>query len=92
MAGLSEAEIASELQKLPGWSYVDGQITRTFNFDTFLAGIDFVGNVAQAAEAADHHPDIDIRYSAIKIAVSSHDVGGITDRDFALASELSKLA
>ncbi len=92
MAGLNEAEIASELQKLPGWSFEDGQITRTFNFDSFLSGIEFVRNVAGAAEAADHHPDIDIRYSAIKIAVSSHDVGGITERDFKLAAEVSNLA
>lgn len=92
MAAMSEAEIMDELEKVPGWNYQDGQITRTFNFDTFLKGIEFVGKVAEAAENADHHPDIDIRYSEIKVAVSSHDVGGITERDFKLASEVSKLA
>ncbi len=92
MAGLSEAEINSRLESVSGWSYEDGQITRTFSFDTFLGGIDFVGRVAQAAEDADHHPDIDIRYSNIKIAVSSHDVGGITDRDFNLAASVNGLA
>ena len=92
MAALSESEINSELQKVPGWSFEDGQITRTFSFDTFLGGIDFVGKVAQAAESADHHPDIDIRYSNIKVSVSSHDVGGISGRDFKLASVVSDLA
>ncbi len=90
MPGLSEAEIASRLSDVPGWSYDDGQLTRTFSFDAFMAGIDFVGKVAAAAEAADHHPDIDIRYSNIKVSVSSHDIGGITERDFKLAAEVSK--
>ncbi len=92
MAGLSDSEIASRLEDLPEWSYEDGQITRTFSFDTFLAGIDFVVKVANAAETADHHPDVDIRYSNIKVAMSSHDVGGITERDFKLAAEVSGLA
>ncbi len=91
MAGMSDSEIESGLSSIPGWSYEDGQLTRSFAFDTFLGGIDFVGKAAQAAEAADHHPDIDIRYSTIKVAVSSHDVGGITDRDFKLAAALNAL-
>lgn len=91
MPGLSESEINTRLEGFDGWAYEDGQITRTFSFETFLGGIDFVGRVAQAAEAADHHPDIDIRYSNIKIAVSSHDVGGITERDFRLAAVIDGL-
>lgn len=91
MAGFSEAEITEQLKEVPGWAYEDGQITRTFSFDGFLKGIEFVVKVAHEAEKADHHPDIDIRYSDIKIAVSSHDVGGITDRDFKLADAVSKL-
>lgn len=91
MAGFSEADINSKLADVTGWSYEDGQITRTFSFDTFLGGIDFVTSVAKAAEAADHHPDIDIRYSNIKIAASSHDVGGITERDFKLATTINGL-
>ena len=91
MAGMSEAEIQSGLNSIPGWSYEDGQLTRYFGFDTFMDGIDFVGRAAQAAEAADHHPDNHIRYSTIQVAVSSHDVGGITDRDFKLAAALNEL-
>lgn len=91
MAGFSESEINSKLSDVSGWSYENDQVTRTFSFDTFLGGIEFVSKVAQTAEAADHHPDIDIRYSNIKIAVSSHDVGGITDRDFKLAAAINGL-
>ncbi len=92
MAGLSESEIETRLADVSGWSYEGGQITRTFSFDTFLGGIEFVGKVAEAAESADHHPDIDIRYSNITVSVSSHDVGGITDRDFNLAEAVNGLA
>lgn len=92
MPGFSEDEIASRLSSVPGWSYDGGQLTRTFSFDGFMAAIDFVVKVAAAAEKADHHPDIDIRYSNVKVSVSSHDVGGITDRDFKLADEVSRLA
>lgn len=92
MPGLSEGEITSRLNAVPGWSYVDGQLTRTFSFDGFLKGIDFVVKVAGAAEKADHHPDIDIRYTDIKVSVSSHDVGGVTERDFKLAAAVSRLA
>lgn len=92
MPGLSNDEIANRLSDLPGWSFEGGQLTRTFSFDGFMTAIAFVDSVAVAAESADHHPDIDIRYSNIKVSVSSHDVGGITDRDFKLATAVSGLA
>jgi 4a-hydroxytetrahydrobiopterin dehydratase len=92
MAGLSNDEITSRLSDVPDWSYDGNQLTRTFSFDGFMPAIDFVGNIATAAEAADHHPDIDIRYSNVKVSVSSHDVGGITERDFKLVAEVSRLA
>ena len=91
MAKLSEAEIEDRLNDADGWGLEDGQISRSFAFDSFLDAIEFVRRVAGVAEAQDHHPDIDIRYSQVKIAVSSHDVGGITDRDFKLAAAISAL-
>ncbi len=54
-------------------------IVRQFKFATFMAGIDFVGRVARAAEEMDHHPDIDIRYTKVKLALATHSAGGITD-------------
>lgn len=91
MTELSEAQIVEQLRALPGWSYEKGQITRTFTFNNFMEGIYFVGRVAAAAEAANHHPDIDIRYSDVKISTSSHDINGISERDFKLAAEVSGL-
>ena len=91
MAKLSEAEIEGRLSDADGWALEDWQISRSFGFDSFLDAIEFVRRVAGVAEAQDHHPDIDIRYSQVKIAVSSHDVGGITDRDFKLAAAVSAL-
>ena len=92
MAGCNDQEISTRLSAVQGWDYVDGQLTRTFEFGSFLDAIAFVERVARAAETADHHPDIDIRYSSVRMAVSSHDVGGITDRDFGLAETVSALA
>ena len=91
MAGLTEREIRAKLSGVPGWGYEDDHLTRTIEFGSFMDAIAFVERVAHAAESADHHPDIDIRYSSVRIAVSSHDVGGITDRDFALAQVVSEL-
>jgi 4a-hydroxytetrahydrobiopterin dehydratase len=92
MARLTDHQIAEKLKALPGWAHEGKEITRVFAFDSFMEGIEFVEDVAEAAEEADHHPDIDIRYTKIKVALSSHDVGGITDRDFRLASHISELA
>lgn len=91
MGKLPVAEINKRLQSLSEWSLQDGQITRSFSFGSFMDAITFVGKVAHKAEDYDHHPDIDIRYSTVKISVSSHDVNGITDRDFNLASSISKI-
>ena len=66
-------------------------ITKTFQFRNFLSGIDFVSAIAKAAEAADHHPDIDIRYTKIICSLSTHDSGGITQKDLDLAREMDSL-
>ena len=92
MSRLTDHQIAEKLKSLPGWTHDGGEIARVFAFDSFMEGIEFVDQVAEAAEEADHHPDIDIRYSKVKVSLSSHDVGGITDRDFRLASHISELA
>ena len=92
MSRLSDHQIAEALKSMPEWDRQGDQITRVFTFDTFMEGIEFVDQVAEAAEDMDHHPDIDIRYTNIRIALSSHDVGGISDRDFRLAGHISELA
>lgn len=84
---LSTAEVAERLTDLPGWQIDNGALKRTFGFEDFAGSMAFVNRLADAAEAADHHPDIDIRYNKVTIALSTHDSGGITEKDFALAQQ-----
>jgi 4a-hydroxytetrahydrobiopterin dehydratase len=89
MAVLSPAEITTALQTLPGWQLKDGELTREFSFADFREAMSFVNAVAALAERAGHHPDIDIRYNKVTLALVSHDAGGITDKDSSLAAEIS---
>jgi 4a-hydroxytetrahydrobiopterin dehydratase len=86
MPVLSHAEIASHLSSRPGWEIKGGELVRTFKFETFRAAIAFVNQVADLAEEAVHHPDIDIRYNQVRLALVSHDAGGLTSKDFAVAA------
>jgi 4a-hydroxytetrahydrobiopterin dehydratase len=85
MPVLSEAEIKGRLARVPGWERAGNEIRRTWTFADFKGSVAFVNRVAALAEAADHHPDIDIRYSRVTLALSTHDAGGLTARDFDLA-------
>ena len=89
---LSDIAIQRELGRLPGWSRRGDALVKTFQFPTYLGGIDFVNRVARAAEAADHHPDIDVRYAKVTCTLSTHSAGGITEKDLALAGEIERLA
>ena len=87
----TEEDIHANLRTVPGWTYENGQITRTFQLPSFPAALLFVNTVGHFAEQAGHHPDIDIRYNKVKLSVSTHDAGGITDKDFALARRIAPL-
>ena len=89
---LSDLEIQRALGTLPGWSRRQDVLTKTFNWPTFAQGISFVTRVAKAADAMNHHPDIDIRYTKVTCALSTHDAGGITERDLELAREIEQVA
>ncbi|HUQ82960.1 MAG TPA: 4a-hydroxytetrahydrobiopterin dehydratase [Gemmatimonadaceae bacterium] len=89
---LSDIGIQRELGALPGWSRRGGALTRTYRFPTFPSAITFVTRVADAAESMDHHPDIDIRHTRVTFTLSTHDVGGITSNDVAVAKEIERLA
>jgi 4a-hydroxytetrahydrobiopterin dehydratase len=91
-ARLSDLEIQRALGSLPGWARRGNVLTKTFTWPSFSAGIDFVTRVAKAADAVDHHPDIDIRYTKITCSLSTHDAGGITDADLALAATIETLS
>ncbi|MFF0608392.1 4a-hydroxytetrahydrobiopterin dehydratase [Nocardia tengchongensis] len=88
---LSDDDIAEALKDLPEWSRTGDSITRTVQADSFLAGIELVRRVAVAAEAANHHPDIDIRWRRVTFTLSTHDAGGLTPLDTALAREIDRL-
>jgi 4a-hydroxytetrahydrobiopterin dehydratase len=85
---LSDIAIQRELGNLTGWSRRADAITKTFQFRNFLTGIGFVSAVAKAAEAADHHPDIDIRYTKVTCTLSTHSAGGITQKDLDMARKI----
>ena len=88
---LSDLEIQRALGGLPGWARRGDVLTKSFTFRTFAEGIDFVQRVARAADKVDHHPDIDIRYTKIVIALSTHSAGGITQKDLSLAGTIETL-
>ncbi len=91
MSALSSADVNSRLKTVPGWKVETGELVRTFQFRDFRASMAFVNKLADLAEEAGHHPDIDIRYSNVRLALVTHDQGGITEKDFALAAQADKL-
>ena len=90
-AKLSDAEIQSNLAKLGGWTLINGEITRTVMVKDFQVALLFVNAVGLLAESAQHHPDITIKYNRITFGLTTHDSGGLTDKDFALAAQINAL-
>ena len=89
---LSDLEIQRALGSLPGWARRGDALVKTFTFERFADGIAFVGRIAHDADAMDHHPDIDIRYTKVTTALSTHDAGGITQSDLTLAERIEARA
>ena len=88
---LDEEKIISTLASIPNWQLSDGKISRTFQFKDFPDAIRFVEAVAVLAEEAWHHPDIDIRWNKVTLTLTTHDAGGLTEKDFALARQFDQL-
>lgn len=89
---LTDDQVTQALAGLPGWARDRDAIVKTFELPTFLTAIAVVGQIAERAEAADHHPDLDIRYRRLRVALSTHDAGGLTELDVSLAGEIEALA
>ena len=89
---LSDSEVTARLEDLPDWSQPGEEIQRTFRFKDFVAAMAFVERIATRAEAVQHHPDILIRYSRVTLSLSTHDAGGITDKDFEFAAASDAIA
>jgi 4a-hydroxytetrahydrobiopterin dehydratase len=90
LARLAEEEIARRLRELPAWQRSGDEIVRTVRLPSFPDAIALVNRIADLAEAADHHPDIDIRFRTLRLALTTHDEGGLTERDFSLAQEIDR--
>jgi 4a-hydroxytetrahydrobiopterin dehydratase len=91
MKKLNTSEIKSALTSVPEWKKKGSIISRTYQFKDFPAAIKFVNIVAKLAEQAWHHPDIDIRWNKVMLALTTHDAGGLTDKDFTLARKFDRL-
>lgn len=91
MDTLNHEQIEAALADLDGWGFQDGALVRTFRFNDFVHAVDFVEELAEIAEEHRHHPDIDIRYNKVTLRLSSHDAGGVTDRDVRLAEAFQAL-
>lgn len=85
MKKMTENQVKAALESAPEWSLVGETIQRTFHFSDFAGAMAFVGQLADAAEERQHHPDILIRYNKVTLTLATHDAGGITDQDFELA-------
>ncbi len=87
---LNDESISAWLDANPTWSRDGDAIRRTFAFEQFRDSIVFVNRLATLADEADHHPDIDIRYNKVHVGLSTHDVGGISDNDTAMAEQIDR--
>ena len=88
---VDEEELPALLKKLPEWDHEEKSILRVVEFDEFMEGIDFVNAIAEIAEEAGHHPDIDIRWCTITVTLTTHDAGGLTESDFDVARKIDTL-
>jgi 4a-hydroxytetrahydrobiopterin dehydratase len=91
MPALHTKQIKLHLQAIPNWSKRAQTIFRTFKFEGFLKGIEFVNRIAKRAQKLNHHPDIDIRFNQVTLTLTTHDEGGITEKDFTLAKQCDEV-
>jgi len=88
---LSKGRIKLELAKTSGWQLRGKEISRTFVFEDFAPSIRFVNRLAKRAESMNHHPDILIQYNKVRLALTTHDEGGLTMKDFRLAQKINRI-
>lgn len=88
---LEDNDLTAALKKCPEWEYEKKSITRTVEFEEFMDAIDFVNDLAEIAEEAQHHPDIIIRHTKVTLRLTTHDMGGVTELDIELAARIDNL-
>ncbi len=89
---LSDESIDERLREFPGWSLEDGKLTREFHFPNFVDAFGFMTRAALVAEKSDHHPEWFNVYNKVRVQLTTHECGGISERDFALAATMDELA
>ncbi|MEH1948747.1 MAG: 4a-hydroxytetrahydrobiopterin dehydratase [Nostoc sp.] len=88
---LTETEIQKQAEVLSDWTVKDSKLQITRTFKDFIEAIEFVNKLVEPAESAGHHPDIDISYNKVKITLTTHDAGGLTQADFDVARVISQI-
>jgi 4a-hydroxytetrahydrobiopterin dehydratase len=88
---LDEQQINTHLQSLDGWSVQESVLTKTFEFDGYAKGVMFAAGAGALADALDHHPDLLLTYQKVKVSLTTHDAGGLTEYDFELARRIQEL-
>ena len=88
---MNDSEVQEHLTKLPGWKYQDKAIQKQFEFSNFLESVAFVNKVAPLAEELGHHPDLQIQYSKVTVTLTTHDSGGVTQKDLELAKKIETM-
>ncbi|HEY9798857.1 MAG TPA: 4a-hydroxytetrahydrobiopterin dehydratase [Leptolyngbyaceae cyanobacterium] len=88
---LGDAEIEAQASELSGWTRQGSKLETTRKFKDFVEAIAFVNKLVEPAETAGHHPDIEVSYNKVKITLTTHDAGGLTQKDFDLAREISQI-
>ncbi|HEY9762861.1 MAG TPA: 4a-hydroxytetrahydrobiopterin dehydratase [Trichocoleus sp.] len=89
---VSEAEAQLKLSQLPNWVLENSTLKTTRSFEDFIEAINFINRLVEPSEAAGHHPDICISYNQVTLSLTTHDAGGLTDKDFEMAATLSKIS
>lgn len=88
---LSKDELSAVMHRCPEWDVRDKKLVRMYEFETFSDAMEFVNTVADIAETAYHHPDIDIRYNKVRLALTTHELGGVTEADVEMAGRIDTI-
>ena len=89
---MSDDQVKDELSRLGGWEREGNALVREFEFANFVGSVDFINRITPVAEEMNHHPDLSISWNKVKVSLSTHSEGGITESDFELASKIDSLA
>ena len=88
MNRLTDSEISERLRSLEGWEVRDSRLVKSFKFKDFMSAVRFVDEIAPLAEAEGHHPDLQVGWGKVVVELTSHDAGGLTEKDFEVAARL----